>query len=85
MRRRAIRFRITLWFIVVMIAIIALTVLAVRWAGSSILRKTVRDYLISAVEENTDKIAYVPDADVTEELRKEAETTDLQLIRTTGG
>ena len=59
MKKRSIRFKMTLWFSLVLIAIVALTFLAVYWASSSVLRKTIRDYLISTVEANVDEIQFV--------------------------
>ncbi len=59
MRNRSIRFKLTLWFSLVLIAAMGVTLLAVLWASRIVLRGTVRDYLISTVEENVDDIQYV--------------------------
>lgn len=59
MKKRSIRFKITLWYSFALILIALLVLLAVRIASSAVLHSTVRDYLVAVVEENADKVAYV--------------------------
>lgn len=58
MKNRSIRFKITLWFSLALVVIVGLTFFIVYLAGGIVLRNTIRDYLISAVEENVDKIQW---------------------------
>ena len=59
MKNRSIRFKITLWFALLLLITAVLTFLAVRFASGIVLRGTLRNYLMGMVEENTDKIAYI--------------------------
>lgn len=59
MKNISIRVKLTAWFTAALIITTAITFLAVLWAGKTGLRKTVRDYLIAAVEENVDNIRFV--------------------------
>ena len=59
MKNKSIRFRITVWFGVVLVLLVGLTFLTIRLAGSVVLRSTVRDYLFGVVEANADNIWYV--------------------------
>lgn len=59
MRNRSVRFKLTLWFSLALIAVSAITFAAVRFTSRTVLRGTVRDYLIGTVEANVDKIKYV--------------------------
>jgi len=63
MRNRSIRFKLTAWFALILAAAVGITLLAVLSASRTVLRSTVRDYLIGTVEENVDKIRYVSGAD----------------------
>lgn len=58
MKNRSIRFKMTLWFSLVLIVLVGLTFLIVRLASGIVLRSTIRDYLVSAVEKNVDNIQY---------------------------
>ena len=58
MKKKSIRFKLTLWFCAALALVVGLTFAAVRIASSTVLRATIRDYLIGAVEENIDKIGY---------------------------
>lgn len=58
MKNRSIRFKLTLWFTLAQIAVVAITLLAVLGASQMVLRGTIRDYLIGTVEENVDNIRY---------------------------
>lgn len=59
MKNWSIRLKISLWFSLMMILVVGLAFLLVRGASEVVLRSTIRDYLISAVEENADKIRFV--------------------------
>lgn len=59
MNTRGIRFKLTLWFSMAMIIIVAITAWITLGASRAVLRGTIRDYLISSVEENVDKIQFV--------------------------
>lgn len=67
--RNSITARITLWFSAVIIVIVTLIFLIFRIVSASVLQKTVREYLLSVVGENTDKIRYLDD-------REEADPKD---------
>ena len=54
----SIRFRITLWFTVVILIIIIVLFMIFRIVSASVLRKTIRNYLISAVDSNINTIEY---------------------------
>ncbi len=58
MRNKSIRFKLTLWFSLVLILIVGLTFFAIRVTSGMVLRGTIRDYLISTVEENVNQIKY---------------------------
>lgn len=57
--RNSITARITLWFSAVLIVIVTLILLIFRIVSASVLQKTVREYLLSVVGENTDKIRFL--------------------------
>lgn len=59
MKKRSIRFKLTLWFSLAQIAVVAITLAAVLGASQTVLRSTVRNYLIGTVEENVDSIDYI--------------------------
>lgn len=59
MRNRSIRFKMSLWFTVALALVAGITLLAVLMASRMVLRGTIRDYLISTVEENVDNISFV--------------------------
>lgn len=58
MKNRSIRFKLTLWFTLAQIAVVAITLLAVLGTSQMVLRGTIRDYLIGTVEENVDNIKF---------------------------
>lgn len=58
MKKRSIRFKIMTWFSLVLIMLVGLTFFVVRLASEIVLRTTIRDYLIGAVEENVNKIQF---------------------------
>lgn len=57
-RPGSITLRITLWSALILIALELMTFLVFRLVSGSILEKTVRGYLLSSVNENTDKIEF---------------------------
>lgn len=58
-RRRSMTVHITLWFTIMLALIVVLTFQIFRFVSASILTKTIREYLLSSVEENCDKIQYL--------------------------
>lgn len=58
MKKLNIRFKLTFWFIVILIAGLLITFFVMRAAGGIVLRRTIRSYLVSTVEENVKKISY---------------------------
>ena len=75
-RPGSITLRITLWSALILIALELMTFLVFRLVSGSILEKTVRGYLLSSVNENTDKIEYYMAED-----SKGSEDLDNMLIR----
>lgn len=63
MSKRSIKFKLTFWFSIILVLTGILTFLFVRTAGGMVLSGTIRDYLISMVEENTNKIVYTETKD----------------------
>lgn len=59
MKTKSIRFRLILWFAIILVVTVLITFLAIRTASGMVLKGTIRNYLITMVEENTDKILYV--------------------------
>jgi len=58
MKNLSIRYRIIIWFSLAMVLATVSTFLLVRIISSSVMQKTIRGYLISAVEANTDELIY---------------------------
>ena len=75
-RPGSITLRITLWSALILIALELMTFLVFRLVSGSILEKTVRGYLLSSVNENTDKIEFYR-----AENSKGSEDADNMLIR----
>ena len=63
MRNRTIRFKITLWYTILLLLVSLLTIFAVRLASGFVLRNTVREYLVGVVEANSDELAFVEKKD----------------------
>lgn len=57
----SIRLRIILWFLLSTFFILSLTVTLVFFISNSVMRRTTKNYFISAVEENTDKLKMLSD------------------------
>lgn len=72
MKRLSIRYRITVYFSVAMILITALSFLLVRVISASVMQKTIRGYLISAVDANIDKLVYCDLSQGESEKKKDA-------------
>lgn len=58
MRKLSIRMKITLWFSVVMVFIVALTYGVIFSVSNSIIQKAIQDNLIETIENNVDEIEY---------------------------
>lgn len=58
MRKKSIRFKITLWFFVALFLIVALAISIVLLVGVSVVQKNTRDLLITTIEHNVDEIEY---------------------------
>ncbi len=58
MKKISIRFRMTMLIFVVLLFVILMVFFVFRTVSTSVLEKTIRNYLISAVETNTDEITY---------------------------
>ena len=58
-QKSSIRLKMTLWLLATIILIGALSLCMFLLISSSVLRKTVRNYLLSAVDANTNKIEFV--------------------------
>ncbi len=76
----SITLRITLWSALILIALELMTFLVFRYVSGSILEKTVRGYLLSSVNENTDKIKFY-----NVENTEGSEDADNMLIRYSDG
>ena len=59
MKRRTIQIRTTLLYALILLVMVTLTVLFYRTVSVSVLQKTIRSYLVSATDENADKIVRV--------------------------
>ena len=71
MRKMPIRSRILLLFSVSMVIVIFITFLLVRMISASVMKNTLSDYLMSAVDINAEKLVYLD-----EEQAKSAQKTD---------
>ena len=59
MKNRSIRFKLTLWISLLLTVVAGVTLAAVMWASGTVLRGTIRDYLIGTTEQNVDDIRFV--------------------------
>ncbi|MCD8068944.1 MAG: HAMP domain-containing histidine kinase [Lachnospiraceae bacterium] len=64
MKKLSIRLKITLWFSVILIVVVALTYLVILSVSNQIIQKTIRDNLIQNVESNVDEVEYYSSADM---------------------
>ncbi len=60
---RSIRFKLLFWFTLVLTALTGITFLSIRAASNIVLQSTVREYLISTVEENVRQVRTAGSAD----------------------
>ncbi|MCD7744916.1 MAG: HAMP domain-containing histidine kinase [Lachnospiraceae bacterium] len=58
LKKLSIRMKITLWFSAILIAVVALTYFVILSVSRQTIQKTIRDTLITAVENNVDEIEY---------------------------
>ena len=58
MKRLSIRFKITLWFSIMLIAITAVIIGVILYINSEVLKKDIQGELITVVEDNIDEIEY---------------------------
>ena len=63
MKNKSIRIRITFWFAVALLLIVALTFAVILSVSHSVLQKTVQDNLIETVENNVDEIEFLSSID----------------------
>lgn len=63
MKKSSVLVKLTLWFLASLVLSLAAGFLIVRFASQTVLRSTVRDYLIAAVEENVSKIRYTEETE----------------------
>ena len=59
MKNRSIKIKLTLWFALILLITVLITFIAIRISSGMVLKGAIRDYLITTVEENTDKILYL--------------------------
>ena len=72
MRDRSIRFKMTLWFFVVLSVAVALTFFVMRYVSGSVLKRTIRDYLVGTVEANVGGVTFVTPGE--KEAREDGES-----------
>ena len=71
----SIRLRIILWFLLSVFLVLSLTATLVFFISDSVMRRTTRNYFISAVEENTDKLKFLTPAEA--DVAKLMDTDDI--------
>lgn len=71
----SIRLRIILWFLLSVFLVLSLTAILVFFISDSVMRRTTRNYFISAVEENTDKLKFLSPAEA--DIAKLMDTDDI--------
>ncbi|MBR0091992.1 MAG: HAMP domain-containing histidine kinase [Lachnospiraceae bacterium] len=69
MKNRSIRFKLTAWFALMLIVIVAITFFMFRVVSASVLRSSLRDHLIGSVESNVDDVTYIKTASEARNLR----------------
>lgn len=62
MRNLSIRLKITLWFSVILVAVVSLAFAAVLSVGASVLMETVKNDLVETIEDNVDEVEYHEDS-----------------------
>ncbi|MCD8141747.1 MAG: HAMP domain-containing histidine kinase [Clostridiales bacterium] len=63
MKNVSIRLKVTLWYTVALIFVVALTYFMILFVGNQVLQKTVRDNLIETVEDNVDEVEFFASLD----------------------
>lgn len=58
MKNLSVKLKVTIWFSVIMIFIIAVTFCIILWASSSVMQKNIQDNLVETVEDNVDEIEF---------------------------
>ncbi|WP_124101362.1 ATP-binding protein [Ruminococcus sp. Marseille-P6503] len=58
MKNLSVKLKVTIWFSVIMIFIIAATFCIILWASSSVMQKNIQDNLVETVEDNIDEIEF---------------------------
>ena len=71
----SIRLRIILWFLLSVFLVLSLTATLVFFISDSVMRRTTRNYFISAVEENTDKLKFLSPSEA--DIAKLMDTDDI--------
>lgn len=71
----SIRLRIILWFLLSVFLVLSLTATLVFFISDSVMRRTTRNYFISAVEENTDKLKFLSPTEA--DIAKMMDTDDI--------
>ena len=74
----SIRLRIILWFLLSVFLVLSLTATLVFFISDSVMRRTTRNYFMSAVEENTDKLKFLTPAEA--DIAKMMDTDDILKI-----
>ncbi|MBP3729806.1 MAG: HAMP domain-containing histidine kinase [Lachnospiraceae bacterium] len=64
---RSIRFKIGIWFTLLLVLVVGLSFLVVHFTSSMVLKNVNRDFLISAVEKNAEMIRISREQDLTED------------------
>ncbi len=58
MKNLSVKFKVTIWFAVIMIFIVAVTFCIILWASNSVMQKNIQDNLIETVEDNVDEVEF---------------------------
>lgn len=61
MKNLSIRTKVTLWFSVSLIIVVALTFVSILFVSNQVIQKTIKDTLIETVEANIDEVEYYPE------------------------
>lgn len=63
MKRMSIRAKITLWFSLVMVCVVAVSFVSILWADYAVIQKMVQDNLIQTLEDNVDEVEFFKNAE----------------------
>lgn len=61
MKSLSVRMKITVWFSVIMILIVAATFASILWVDYAVIQKTIQDNLVETLEDNIDEVEYFSD------------------------